>query len=171
MARWIPLLLLAACSAAEPAPVRVTAAPEAAVNASASPARETFAVEPELAEPALAALELWTEASGGEYAPELIVGTVPGATRIELVDFGTDDVHAGGWSRSSDTIQISLRVTPEKLVSTIAHEIGHREGLVHEVGTGGLMDPDRPATARLHPCVSAKDVASLGFSGPGSCLE
>lgn len=159
---WV-LVAVSACAGAPRA--------EAAKESESASIRETFAVDPEIAEPALAAIELWTEASGGAYAPEIIVGTAPGATRIEFADFGGDDVHAGGWSRSADTIQISLLVTREKLVSTIAHEIGHREGLEHEVGTGGLMDPDRPTPARLHPCVSAQDVSRLGFSGPGACLE
>lgn len=172
-----PLLLLAACAApTESAPPRIVVAPE-------------------VAEDAVAALDLWTAATAGAFAPEVTVSddctgadwcitavasmTVddcPDATVPGLQDRAPP--RACNWrdpgtaQKPQGLHQIRINasgVRPEERVSTLAHEAGHRLGLAHLVGTGDLMDPDRPKASRLAPCVSALDTEGAGMPGPGAC--
>jgi len=171
-ARWLPLLLLAACAA----------------PTHESPAHLT--VSPEVAEDAVAALALWTAATDGAFAPEVTVSddctgadwcitsvdsmtaadcpdpTVPGGTDRRVAP------RACNWrEQGMNFIRLNASGTrPEERTGTLAHEVGHRLGLAHLPGTGDLMDPDRPHEARVAPCVSAEDVTAAGFSGPGTCL-
>lgn len=166
----LPLLLLAACSASsEPAPVRIVVAPA-------------------VAEDAVAALQLWTDATAGAFAPEVTVSDdctgadwcitqvdamsaadCPDATVPNLAD--RQAPRACNWRTAGvDYIRINASgVRPEERVGTLAHEAGHRLGLAHQVGTGDLMDPDRPHEARVAPCVSALDADGAGMPGPGAC--
>lgn len=171
MIRWLPLLLLAACSTRAAASARVVVSPEVAADA-------------------VQALGLWTEATGGEFAPEVAVSDscadadwcitqvdrmttsdCPDSTVPNLADRAAP--RACNWREPGGLNWIVLNSSgtrPEERVGTIAHEAGHRLGLAHLPGTGDLMDPDRPAAVRAAPCVSADDVAEAGFSGPGTCL-
>lgn len=170
MVRFLSLLLLAACAASEPAPVRIVVAPD-------------------VAQDAIAALDLWTAATGGQFAPEVVVsddcagadwcitqvdamttGDCPDATVANLADRKAP--RACNWRDDSGLNHIVLNAggtRPEERVGSFAHEAGHRLGLAHQPGTGDLMDPDRSHQARLAPCISAEDVSGAGFSGPGTC--
>ncbi len=89
---WWVLVAAAGCAGEAPSPASADvrqAAPialETAGPAAPERSRETFSVEPELAEAALAAIALWKDATLGEYDPLLVVGDAPGAIHIGLVD-------------------------------------------------------------------------------------
>ncbi len=152
--------LLLACGAE---PEGTAAAPQMLQDASEAEAAASDRLDPQLRLAAEQAIQLWNDAAGGRE--------IPLPARIELVDFGADTEHGGGWVASRDTIVISTLVPQEQLVSVIAHELGHSLGLEHAPGTGELMDPDRPHAVRLLPCVSAADVAAAGLVGSGACFE
>lgn len=147
-------------------------------------------VSPSIAEPALAAVELWERASGGEYSPEVvvseecdegpgtwcIVGTVQLAGCGDAVDpYGC--THGASWvvfdlvgAGAFGVSEISTGSTPPAwLVSTVAHEIGHQLGAEHAAGT--LMDPLRSEGVRARPCVDALTLAAAGLGGVGACVE
>lgn len=119
-------------------------------------------IDAKIGEAAGEAIRLWGEASGQP---------IPLPSRIELADFGEDREHGAAWIAKLDLIQVSTLTPPEKRASAIAHEIGHSLGLEHDLGTGDLMDPDRPSVVRLRPCISAELVAAAGFAGPGACAR
>lgn len=144
-------LLLAACAGAADAEPE-THTTEPAVG-------ESLTVDPALADDVAAAMDLWSSAAGavvdfGEL--RLTLGEIP-----ECAD------RAGCFSAAERQIDVSMRVSPAKRVSTIAHELGHSLGLPDMPGTGSLMDPDR--TGRERPCIDAETVAAAGFDGPGAC--
>jgi hypothetical protein len=166
------MVAMAAC-ARDPELPSVTPAAEPEQAVPRPPAHETFSVDPELAEAALAAIDLWTEASGGAYAPRLVVGDAPGATRIVLVsgmiaDCGGEESSAC-MRHSERLIELSTSVPADMRASAIAHEIGHNLGLEHTAE--GLMDPSRSNYRRRSPCVLAADVQAAGLDGPGACLD
>lgn len=194
--RWLALLLLAACAAepggavpAEGAVVPLQAEP-VPVQAEPAPAQLRIAIiGDELASDAVEAIDLWSRATRGAFAPVVTVSDtcagsnwcIYGVDQIpdeECADPTTNNIRrvAGGpracsWGEQGQ-FQIELSrstLAPEERVSAIAHEAGHGFWLVHKPGTGDLMDPDRPAAVRAAPCVSAEDVAEAGFVGPGTC--
>lgn len=141
-----------------------------------------------MAQDAVAALDLWTAATAGEFAPEVTVSEdctgadwcITAVDAISVADCPDPTVpnnaarsgaRACSWRTDAGVSHIVLALTtaPEERVSSLAHEAGHRLGLAHLVGTGDLMDPDRPHEARRAPCVSTEDVAGAGFAGPGTC--
>jgi hypothetical protein len=153
--RWLAPLAFLALVACQPESVGVgSGAPEAPEQLDACD------IDPKLEPSALAAIALWSEAAG---AP------IPLPIRIELADFGDDRDHGAAWSAELDVIQVSSLTPAEERAATIAHELGHSLGLEHEVGSGSLMDPDRPTSARLRPCITAELAAGAGYAGPGAC--
>lgn len=157
-AAW--LFLLAACAGeTESAPVADTAS-------------HVFVVDAELADVASQAVELWTDASGGEFAPVLVTGEAQGI-QIRLVDAVADcgavDLY-GCWKPGSQVIEISRALAPELRASTLAHEIGHHLGLTHITDSDDLMNPHRSNFRRLAPCVLPTNLEAAGFTGPGACL-
>jgi hypothetical protein len=153
-------LLLAACATENEAPPV------------ADTASHVFVVDADLADAASQAVELWTSASGGEFAPVLVTGEATGI-QIRLVDAVTDcgaGEFFGCWKAHGQVIEVSRSLAPELRASTIAHEIGHHLGLEHVELSGALMDPHRSRFHRLAPCVSREDVEAAGFEGIGACL-
>lgn len=147
-------------------------------------------VAPDVAADAVAALELWTAATDGEFNSEVTVsGDCTGAelcvTQVDSMEYieclgeagagaaiGRKPIRACSWRDPDGLHRIVLNAggtLPEERVSTFAHEVGHRLGLPHMPGTGDLMDPARTRQSRVAPCVSAEDVAAAAFRGPGAC--
>lgn len=162
------LALTAGCAGI--APEATPAAPE--VTQALAP-RMVIVVDAELADVASQAVELWSEATDGAYAPELRITTdaVPGALQIRLVpvsDCGGRIDSWGCWREHARIIEVAAAAPLEGRVSSIAHELGHSLGLTHECT--GLMNQERPEEERLAPCVSAANVVAAGFDGPGACL-
>lgn len=191
MLRWLPPLLLAACSASAEPTATAQGGAELQPQTDPSPTALRIAiVGPELAPNALEAIDLWSRATDGEFSPVVMVSdTCTGSDwciyMVEEIrdedcfDPTTNNVRrvtgprACSWS-DHGLFQIELSrsaLAPEESVSTIAHEMGHGFWLTHKPGTGDLMDPDRPEAVRMAPCVSAADVAEAGFAGPGACVE
>jgi hypothetical protein len=186
MARRFPLLLtlmlalLAACAApTDTAPMRLLVAPE-------------------LADDTLAAVALWSDATAGAYAPEVVITadcplaadglpSVHGDFCVMAADAITEaecpEPDAAGQDRAAPRACTQRRIggwssrttisrsgtLPAERVSTIAHELGHTLGLAHLLGTGDLMDIDRAPAARRAPCVSERDTELAGMPGPGAC--
>lgn len=162
MRALLATLFLTACSAAQPEELLLSA-PE--------PARLQVAIAPEAAEPAEAALELWREASGGAFAPEVSIGvSLTADLQVVAVDARPACDGGANWGCSwGSYIQLWAGIPADQAVSTAAHEVGHFLGLEHQPGSGGLMDPKRSSERRRWPCVSADDAAAAGFQGPGAC--
>lgn len=138
-------------------------------------AHPVIAVDAEIATEALEAVELWSEATGGAYAPEVIIGDAPDATlTLRLVPAVVDCTERtdpwGCYRARSHALELSAKVPAELRVSTLAHEIGHSLGLGHTTEPTDLMNPDRSAFRRGCPCVLADNVEAAGFEGPGACL-
>lgn len=165
----LPLLLLAACAAPAKGPARLVVAPE-------------------LAEPTLAAVDLWQRATDGAYSPEVVISDECGGTSAWCItavdDLGDScpDATVPDPSRqhspractrySTRRTLVARTMDPAEHVSTIAHELGHQLGLVHVADpVDDLMSIDRSRAVRLAPCVSADDAESAGFVGaPGACV-
>jgi hypothetical protein len=135
-----------------------------------------------LADDAIAAVDLWGAATAGQYAPELVVGDAPGARlRIELVDVTTGACEEqalpghgiwGCFDGDARVIQISRDAPSDMRVSIIAHELGHSLGLAHRAE--GLMYSWRSPAEFLHPCVDVDTLrgleANTGIVGTVTCL-
>lgn len=177
----LALLLSLGCSNAVEAPMDATE-PGSASAPIAPHSAPLIQIDPRLAEEAVAAVGLWTDATAGEYAPELVVGDAPGARlRIELVDVTTGACEEqalpghgiwGCFDGDAGVIQISRDAPADVRVSIIAHELGHSLGLGHR--QAGLMYSWRSPEELLHPCVDADTLAALeantAMTGTVVCL-
>lgn len=160
----------------------------------AAPAADSaprLVVSPELAEPAIEAIELWERATGGQYAPEVVIsnecverdGTWCFVCTEKLAGCG-DAAAPYGCTTEAEWVVFSLMGNPLPRgttqldtvgtprawwVSTLAHEIGHQLHVEHAPGT--LMDPARGEAERIRPCVDVATLEAAGFSGEGACFE
>lgn len=117
----------------------------------------TVGVDAEIAEPALVALELWSDATGGAFAPDTHIGcdgsedlcirAVEG--RVAKCD-GDTDVRACTRNHLG-RIELGTAVPVDQRVSTLAHELGHYLDLQHT--EAGLMNPTRPESERRAACI------------------
>jgi hypothetical protein len=191
MFRAVALAALAlACSSAEAPELAAVAAesaplaPEAAPEASPAPAapRLRFAATADVAEDVIAAVELWRAATGGAYAPEVIVSEdcsaemdrcfalVPAITDCPLTPEGKV-VYGCTYAHETRRIVVADAAEADTRASVLAHELGHTMRLVHTADPiDDLMSPGRSHAARVHPCVTAENAALAGFDGPGACL-
>lgn len=142
-------LLTAACGVpAQPAPTITPTAP-------------VLALPLELADPGAQAAGLWLRA--GYDLPHPVVADA-GAVRVELVAGLLDwcEPTKSGWGCTTypmlpgdpTLVAISDTVPDSMLVSVMAHEFGHVLGFEH-TADGTVMDPNRNAFAREHPCVDS----------------
>jgi hypothetical protein len=172
-------MFLIGCGAAgEGAAEHVLVSAENPATPMSAPMRFVLAVDAELASEGVAAADLWTEATGGMFAPEVVIGDVPGAAfRIELVDTipscGEATEHLTGCTDfSRGVIQVSRTNPVERRTATVLHELGHALGL--QDAREGLMNPRRGQAEREHPCVDATTLETLkinvGMSGSEVCL-
>jgi hypothetical protein len=167
------------CSAASPEVARSAAATDVPSAPRSTP---LIQLDLNLADDAIAAVDLWSDATAGQYAPELVVGDAPGARfRIELVDVTTGACEEqalpghgiwGCFDGDARVIQISRDAPADMRVSIIAHELGHSLGLAHRAE--GLMNSWRSPAEFLHPCVDLDTLVGLkantGIVGNVACL-
>lgn len=180
-------ILISACSStpAEVAPPLPSAPAETPLPSAPAETPHTirFAATPEIAEDVLSAVDLWRTASAGGYAPEVIVSEDCSAEMdrcISLVPEITDCPDAPedklilGCTYFHETrrIAVARAAAPDTRVAVLAHELGHTLSLPHTMDPiEDLMSSGRSHETRVHPCVSAQDVALAGFAGPGACLD
>lgn len=145
-------------------------------------------VHPSLAESAVAALDLWTAATEGEFSPEVVISEDCSDSTWCIV--GVESLPACGDSSEAlactthrdwlvsdlaglgggGLLRLNTRATPREFwVSSLAHEIGHLLGVEHR--ESGLMNGKRGEAERVSPCVDADTVAAAGLSGAGACLQ
>jgi matrixin len=163
-------VMLAACASPSIEQAKQEAAPVTDMRA-----HPVIAVDAAIATEALEAVELWTAATGGAYAPEVIIGDASDATlTLRLVPAVVDCTERtdpwGCYRPKLHALEISAKVPADLRVSTLAHEIGHSLGLAHTTEPTDLMNPDRSAFRRGCPCVLTDNVEAAGFEGPGACL-
>jgi hypothetical protein len=187
MLRAAVLTVLALACSAAPASDPVELAPMPVAPAEAAPAeapapRLRFAATPEVAEDVIAAVELWRDATGGAYDPEVVVSEdcsaemnrcfalVPTITDCPLTPEGKV-VYGCTYPHETRRIVVSEAAEIDTRASVLAHELGHTMRLVHTADPiDDLMSPGRSHAARVHPCVTAENAALAGFDGPGACL-
>lgn len=131
-----------------------------------------ISVDAELADAASQALALWADATDNAYAPALGIG---GAGRFHISQAPVTECNGGAvpagmyaWGCvDARGVVISPDTPADKLVTVIAHELGHTLGLL-DTTDRTLMNS---GYASKHPgCVQAELVSEAGFTGPGACL-
>jgi hypothetical protein len=153
----LALLLLAACASPEEAPAPE---PETVTFVTALTVAPVVVIDPQIATEVDAAIDLWSRATNGAYAPEDIR-----FVRDHIPDCGGAGGKVGCWDPLSRTITLSVKAQKSHRVAVLAHEMGHSLGLRHT--PSGLMAEDHPSD---NPCISAEDAAATGLGGPGACL-
>lgn len=127
----------------------------------------TIGIDPDVADLALSAVTLWSDATGGLYAPTVHLGCLDTDTLcLRETDGMIDACGESGTFRgcySGDEIELSEAMAYDQKTGTIAHELGHALGLEHQAS--GLMNPTRPVAERHLPCVDAVTLGALAALG------
>jgi hypothetical protein len=121
-------------------------------------------VEPEVAEPAQQALDMWAAATDGAFTADLTSNPELADLRIVLTSEMCEGFHEPlSGCYGAGLVRVNVALAPELRASTIAHELGHALG--QPDSSDGLMNPRRSNAERLNPCVDA----AVALGGPGTC--
>lgn len=126
--------------------------------------RYAVTLEPSIAADAVAAIDLFRDATGGFYDPTLTIGECDGSERIciralEMMPDCAGERDPWGCMLPTGEITIWAGMHSELRVSIVAHEIGHSLGLSH--ADGSVMFPERSWRELYWTCLGSEMLIEL----------